>query len=197
MPANISNFLHSFKGDLAKPSRFDVSIPVPYTLSPYISSTRNMNMRCEATELPSRTFATAEKKIGSVPIQKYAYQSTYNDLPMTFIVSSDMTEKLFFDAWMELINPVSNFNFTYKSNYVSDISINQYDLSNNLTYRALLVDAFPIAVNQLDLDWSNDMYHKLTVVFAYTYWTNTTPGSIGNSVSSRALSGLNNILTNF
>jgi hypothetical protein len=35
-----------------------------------------------------------------------------------------------------------------------------------------LAAAFPINVNQLDLDWSSDGHHKLTVTFAYTYWHN-------------------------
>jgi hypothetical protein len=35
-----------------------------------------------------------------------------------------------------------------------------------------LIDAFPISVNQLDLDWSNDNFHKLSVTFAYRYWKN-------------------------
>jgi hypothetical protein len=42
-----------------------------------------------------------------------------------------------------------------------------------------LKDAFPINVNQLDLNWSNENFHKLNVTFAYTYWTNDlTPDSL-------------------
>ncbi len=34
------------------------------------------------------------------------------------------------------------------------------------------MDAFPVAVNPLSLDWQSDGYHKLTVTFAYTNWRN-------------------------
>jgi hypothetical protein len=29
---------------------------------------------------------------------------------------------------------------------------------------------FQMSVNQMDLDWSSDGYHKLVVTFAYTRW---------------------------
>lgn len=196
MPAKITNFLQSFKTDLARPNRYDVQIPIPAVLAPfYLNTARNLQFRCEATEMPGRTFVTADRKIGSAPVQKIPYQTTYNDLTMTFIVGDDMKERLFFDQWMEFINPTSNYNFTYKSNYTTDIAINQYDLKNNLTYKSVLIDAYPVIVNQLDLDWSNDTYHKLTVVFAYTNWQEGTIKSNLNNLGTQALSGLLSSLT--
>jgi hypothetical protein len=38
------------------------------------------------------------------------------------------------------------------------------------SYAVKLINAYPISVNQLDLDWSADGHHKLTVLFAYDYW---------------------------
>lgn len=193
MTGSINNFLTSFKKDLSRPNRFDVFIPIPLALiSYYTGGARQLSLRCEQAELPSRTFATAEKKIGSVPVQRFPYASTYNDLTLTFLVSGDMTEKLFFDAWMNIINPTSNFNFNYKRDYSTDIVVRQYDMSNNLTYDVLIIDAFPIAVNQLDLDWSNDGVHKLSIVFAYTYWTNNTLDNLGKNIAAQGLSGLLN-----
>lgn len=195
MPVNISNFTSSFRTDLARPSRFDVTIPLPAQLIPYNQGIKNLNIRCENTELPARAFATADRKIGSVPIQRVPYQTTYSEVTMTFIVSGDMSEKILFDAWMEIINPVSNYNFTYRRNYATDIKINQYDLSNNKTYEALLVDAYPIATNQLDLDWTSDGYHKLSIMFAYSYWTNINSQNIVNNILTQGLNGLINDLT--
>jgi hypothetical protein len=34
-------------------------------------------------------------------------------------------------------------------------------------------------MNQMDLDWSSDGYHKLNVTFAYTYWTNNSLQAYG------------------
>jgi hypothetical protein len=170
MPADIYEFMSSFNKDLARPNRFEVSIATPKSLKKDFSDTNRLNLRCESAELPSRTFATAEQKFGSNPIEKYPYQVNYNDINLTFIVSDDMYEKYYFDAWHELIMPSTTFNATYKDVYVSDIIITQFNLKNDSTYSIKLIGAYPIVVNQLDLDWSSDGYHKLTVVFAYTYW---------------------------
>jgi hypothetical protein len=147
-----------------------------------------LNLKCESTNIPGRTFATTEQKFGSNPTEKHAYHTTYNDVDMTFIITEDPTlisnmrqnlpsfeefglkEKRLFDEWMNWINPVDSYDFRYKKDYVSDIIINQISNSGKRVFTCELLDAFPISVNQLDLDWSNDGYHKLNVTFAYTRW---------------------------
>jgi hypothetical protein len=69
-------------------------------------------------------------------------------------------------------------------------------------------------MNQLDLDWNGDGYHKLTVTFAYTYWKNNSLqalgmelldagidsvvselGGLGGSISGAIGSGFNSMAT--
>ena len=190
MAGSISDFSSSFKTDLARPSRFDVEIPIPLTLYPFRNTSRNLTFRCETAQLPSRTLATAEQKFGANPTEKFPYHSQYNEAELTFIVSDDMSEKLFFDAWLEYINPSYKFNFRYKNDYSTAIKINQYDVKNDLTYSVNLIDAYPISVNQLDLDWSSTEHHKLTVVFAYTYWQNNSIQALGTSLVQSVLTNI-------
>lgn len=191
MTKTINDFRSSFNVDVARPSRFDVTIPIPYYFLTQFNNAKQLTYRCESTELPGRAFDHVTRQIGTLPVQKFPLKTIYNDLTMTFIVSDDMSEKIFFDQWMELINPQSTFNLKYKSDYAVDISINQYDVGNNLTYSATLIDAFPIAINQLDVDWSSmDNHHKLTVVFAYTQWYNNDVSVMVNDLGTQALSGL-------
>jgi len=192
MAGNINQFKSSFKTDVARPSRFDVTIPIPLSLGFYISSARNLTYRCESAQLPGRTFQTTQKKMGSAPTEYFPYHTNYQQTAMTFIVSDDMNEKIFFDAWMELINPTTDFNFQYKSNYAVDISVNQYDVNGNLTYSGVLQEAFPVDVNQLDMDWSTDSYHKLAVVFMYKQWNNNTVSGLMNDLKTTGLTALVN-----
>jgi hypothetical protein len=172
MPS-LSQFKNSFTLDIARPKLFDIIIVPPTGLQNYIGIARNLTFRCESTQFPSRTFATTEQKFGTNPVEKHAYQTTYNDIEISFIVSEDMSEKKFFDAWMNLINPTASFDFNYRNDYITDFYVFQYDGTQTIkTYSIALLDAFPISVNQLDLDWSNDNYHKLSVTFAYRYWKN-------------------------
>jgi hypothetical protein len=197
MAGNINDFKSTFIKDVARTKRFDVQIPVPLTLIPYVASAKSLTYRCETAQLPGRTFATTEQKTYG-PIEKYPYLNTYGDLDLTFIVDDDMNQKVFFDAWMNYINPLYNNNMRYKGDYSTTIVINQYNVSNELTYSVNLIDAYPISINQMDLNWGDDGYHKISVTFAYTYWQNNSLQALGmelvdagiNSVAS-ALGGLN------
>ena len=179
MAGSINDFKASFQKDLARPNKFQVNIPVPLTLIPYVKNAKNLVYRCENANLPGRTMMTLDQKIGSNPIEKYPYMTTYNDLDLTFIVDDDMNQKVFFDAWLNFINPTYNYNFRYKGDYSTAITINQYDVTNQISYSINLYDAYPISMNQMDLDWSADGYHKISVTFAYTYWTNNSLQSYG------------------
>jgi hypothetical protein len=165
----IQEFLSSFTEDLARPSRFDVKINIPLDLT-HILDAKTLALRCENAVLPGRTLNTTDLKIYG-PSEKIPYQTAYEDVTLTFIVTGHMLEKEIFSAWLTKINPHDNWNFEFKNNYVADITITQYDVSDNEIHTVQLVEAFPISMNQLDLDWSNDnAYHKLSVTFAYRYW---------------------------
>lgn len=196
MADSITNFITSFSTDVARPARFDVTIPIPLSLGFYVSTARKLSLRCEGAQLPGRMLETTTKKMGSAPVEKFPYHTNYSEVTLDFIVSDNMSEKIFFDAWMELINPTTDYNFQYKSNYAVDVSINQYDVSNKLTYSAVMHEAFPIDINQLDLNWSTvDSYHKLSVVFAYRHWQNNTVSSLLRNVKDNALTGIINQIT--
>ena len=193
--ANINDFLASFKTDVARPNRFDVMIPIPVQLMAYYGTAKNLTFRCETAELPSVTYETFEQKIYG-PTEKYPHQKNYNESTFTFMVSDDMSEKVFFDAWMELINPSSTYDFPYKMDYVTEITVNQYDVNGNVSYSISLDDAFPISVNQLDLDWSHvDGYHKLSVVFVYKTWSNKSVTDLGLGLLTQGMSSLTSLAT--
>ena len=186
MAGSIAEFKSSFSKELARPSKFDVNIPIPLGLIPYRGTSRMLTMRCENAELPGRTIATTSMKIYGVE-EKFPYMTSFNDMSLTFIVADDMKEKKFFDAWLNWINPNSNYNLKYKQDYSVALRINQYDVKNKVSYSVDLVDAFPIAVNGMDLSWSADGYHKVTVTFAYTSWRD-------NSFQTLAMEFLENTL---
>jgi hypothetical protein len=167
--SSISNFTSTFK-DLARPSRFEVIITLPNLVKQEIDvDEKILILTCHVAQLPGRTFAPTEQKTYG-PIEKYPFLTTYNDLDLTFYVDQELNIKRIFDMWMNVINPKTTNNFEYKENYCSDIQIKQYDMKNEVTYAVKCVDAYPISMNQLDLDWSSESFHNLNVTFAYTRW---------------------------
>ena len=112
---------------------------------------------------------------------------------IAFIVDDDMQQKVFFDAWLNYINPQYNYNFRYKGDYVTTVTINQYDVTGELSYSVDLIDAYPISMNQMDLDWASDGYHKLSVTFAYTYWQNNSLQALGMELVDMGINAVTSI----
>lgn len=192
--ANIKDFLSSFTDDLAKPSRFEVIVKANHPILNSIMSSQDLSLRCENAVIPGRTLETADLRIYG-PTEKFPYKTSYEDITLTFICTDgSLVEKQFFNQWMEIVNPSETWNFQYKSTYRAMITINQFDNSDNIIHSVHLIDAFPLAVNQLDLDWSSsDTYHKLSVVFAYTYWTE----NLNSSTPTTGLPALGQTIWNF
>ncbi len=179
MAGSIADFKSSFKKELARSNHFDVFIPIPLGLFPFLAESRSLALRCENAQLPSRNLSTAPSKIYGVT-EEYPYASTFDDVSLTFVVTEDMKEKNLFDSWMNYINPISTYNVKFKGDYAVPIVIRQYDLQNKLTMSVTLLDAYPKAINQMDLDWASDSIHKVTVTFAYTSWRNNSVDSLAS-----------------
>jgi len=188
----ISDFKSSFVKDIARPSRFDILLPIPFAMTPYVSSSRSLQYRCEATQLPGRTFATTEQKTYG-PIEKHPYLTTFNDIDLTIIVDDDMNQKIFFDAWLSYINPQYNNNFRYRDEYSTTLTVNQYDVVNELSYSINLYNAYPVSINQMDLNWNDDGYHRLLVTFAYSFWKNNSLQALGMEYIDQGLAKFSSI----
>jgi len=205
MSKAITNFIGSLTTDLARPCNFDVTIvPNVNLLSKLFSlnikgifslftlaQSRSLSLRCEQAELPSRTFALVDQKTYG-PVEFFPVQNSYDKVNFIFMCSDTMSEKAFFDGWMELIclsSPILgpldnllalggfstggvNFDFEYKSTYETPITVTQYSVTGVPTYRCILNGAFPVSVNQLPLAWrEQNSYNRLVVTFAYRYFT--------------------------
>ena len=112
------------------------------------------------------------------PNFKLPYQTNYDDINMTFICRNSSFEREIFDNWLEIINPTSTFDFQYRDNYTSEITLFQMtDFENAAgsktpaaSYEFTLYDAFPITVNPQPVTWADDQIQKLTVAFTFSKW---------------------------
>lgn len=163
--------------------------------------TRSLAMQCETAQLPGRTFATIDNRVYG-PVQKYPINTTYSDMILTFVCTNDFYERKFFDAWMDSIIPRDTNNVRFKKGvdgtggYTSDISIIQFDDSIKQVYATKLINAFPTSVNEMQLDWASDGYHKLTVNFTYEYYRSVNASRFAlptvQDMATAGLSGLAN-----
>lgn len=175
-------YSHVNKYDISRPYLFDVKFTFPINekyFDKFLTYGRDLTLSCFNAELPGRTFATTEQKYYG-PTQKFPLMTSYNDITLEFICRDvDFLEKKLFDIWFDIINPPNfnpdnsfSYNFIYKQEYTANIIITQYSLSGAKLYSVELKDAFPIAMDPLELNWGDgDGLHKLSVTFAYTSWS--------------------------
>jgi hypothetical protein len=151
--------------------------------------TRYLGLQCESAELPGISLMTQDVKIYG-PTYKLPYQKQYNDLNLTFICTNDFYERKLFDRWIEAIMPGDTNNMRFpkgdQTKYLTDITVVQFDEFVKQIYAVKIIDAFPTSIAPMQVSWSDDGFHKLTVSFAYQRYETIYKGSynIGQAVAS-------------
>ena len=161
---------------LAKTAKFAVKI-IPdgpdniMNNSGYGRGLRDLTFLCEAAEFPGRGMMTTDIRYYG-PNFKTPFQTSYEDLNLTFLVRENFLEREIFDSWMETINPNFNYDFFYRDDYSCTIRI--YSLSDVELYGANYVftfkKAWPVLVNPQPVTWADDNFHRLSVSFTYANW---------------------------
>jgi len=168
MPFNADEFKARIGGSLASPANFRVLLTGAIVDS---DGSRLLSLLCNQAQLPGRAFATNEYTTHG-PIRKIPYQTIYDDMVLSFYCKEDMGIKEVFQEWMNFIqNNNTNNEFSYFDDYVSDIIIEQFDYNGRTTHSIKLIDAYPIMMAPLQLDWaSENSFHNLQITMAYRYW---------------------------
>lgn len=189
------NFLASINQyGVAKTSHFRFHCTVGITAFPDISSL--LGIRCETTELPGRQLVSNDSRIYG-PSYKTPHQSVYQEITLSFIETANFTIRAFFEAWTDKIfNSQSNL-LDYPASTRFKCLLTQYDVvfddkeDEDLTKTGTgapegglrgiaqwqLYNAFPTAINQMPVSWSEDGVHRTTITLAFEYYTLWTEGT--------------------
>jgi hypothetical protein len=170
--ATLNEFISSVKSDgLMRSSRFAVSFSLPVVIGPgkYSEDLRKVLLYCDNINLPGLTIeTTAAKTFGEV--REMPYQKQYDNINMGFYVDNNMSVKLLFDSWMNAIQDPVSRTFNYYKDYTTDITISVYDIANKSRYAVTLFQAYPKAINPVQMDYGNKEVMKLSVSMNYKYW---------------------------
>lgn len=147
--------------------------PESGTSKSYNSSiTRYLSLQCETAELPGKTLVTEDVQIYG-PTVKRPYQTSYQDITLTFLCTNDFYERKLFDRWLECIHPSDTNNLRYPKGddtYLTSPTIIQYDDFIKQIYATQLIDAFPVGIASQPLSWGDEGFHRLSVSFAYSMY---------------------------
>lgn len=136
MAFEINRFRTHFSnnGEFAKADKFMAKIFTPTGLERSPQGTKNwteaLSLQCEIAELPGRTLATIDQRHYAF-INKIPFFNVYSEITLTFYCTGNMSERIFFEDWMNLAIPSMSGLVSYESaaDYKRPVQIIQYGLS--------------------------------------------------------------------
>lgn len=160
--------LISSSGGLAVANLYRVYIPVIFN-SGNLSSGTTLDLLCKNVSMPGRQILTYERPMG-INYEKIAYGYANDDVPMTFIGLNDYSIRRYFNAWQGYMVNAEEGTVRYKTDYITDITIQQLNKAGQPVYSVKLLEAFPTQL--LNTDFSNELNGLVDVgaTFAYTKW---------------------------
>lgn len=132
----------------------------------------------DATELPGRGFDYLETRYYGPSIYFPRNTKYSGSLQLSLICRNQSYERMFFDSWMEAINPTNTFDFNYPQLYYAEIQLFQYaefgtggmPMMPTPVYQWSLMQAWPMLVEAQPVTWADTDVLRLKVEFAYRYW---------------------------
>lgn len=171
-PFSINSFLGHLNAqkEFAYASKFNCMITVPSFLES-LNYGRELILSCENAELPGVEVSQIELRHYSFT-QRVPAKLSFAPITVLFYCTGKMMEKRFFDTWADNTIPFNTglVEYPLDAGVYSTVTINQFDLQGNISYAVKLIDAYPISVSPLILNWADDSVNKLQVVFAYKKW---------------------------
>ena len=148
---------------------------------------RKTGLRCESISFPGRNLDTTPDTNIYGPTREIVSGFSFAEINATFVCSSDMREKLFFETWQRLAFDPQTWALGYYDDYVGSVDIHQLDEQDNKRYGVQLMEAFPKTIAEQSLGYGqNDTLHKISVTFSYRYWKNLTDeADLPKSLQSR------------
>ena len=122
------------------------------------------------------------------------------DIAMTFVASSGLQERVFFEEWQKQAFDETTWNIGYYNDYVSVIDIYLLDKQDNRRFGLRLWESFPKTIGATSLGQaSNNELIKVPVTFSFRYWDTLdlerTSPSLGNKIFETEINSVERNIT--
>lgn len=165
----LSEFQGRFNGtEHAFQNRFEIIMSPPAGVEARVPS-----LRCETFQFPARNLRTAaDDNIYGPPREVVQGVGQFATINATFYCDINMSEKIFFEQWQQLIYDKNTYNLNYYTEYTGIIDVYQLSRgeSENQTYGIKLFEVYPKTISAQDLNTGTSEIQKIGVEFAYRYW---------------------------
>jgi hypothetical protein len=182
--ASLNEFISNVKSEgLMRTSRFAVTFAPPpgMSTSNYTHNLRKILLYCDTVNLPGINLETTQAKTFG-EFREMPFNKLFDNINISFYVDNSMTVKKMFDDWMGVIQNPTTRSMNYYSNYITDITIDVFDIKDRSRYQVVLYQCYPKALNPVQMDYAGKEVMKLNVSMNYKYWRSSASASaIGTS----------------
>ena len=157
----------------------------------------HLALRCDRVSMPGRIVISSPYKEGNLGlIREYPTNAVYQPVDASFILSKNMEEKVFFEAWQDLIvghhrtdrTEFESKSLNYLGNHTTSCDIIQFEevpqpdargiLGFKGIYRIELKQAYPRTIQDMQADWASSEIQRLNVVFDYKFYQDEIIGQV-------------------
>jgi hypothetical protein len=131
-------------------------------------------LRCSQISFPGRTLETTADSNVTGPVKNIVTGVSYGQLTANFQCSPDMREKKVFETWQRLAYNPQTWAVQYYNDYVGSLDIYSLNRKDKRKYGVQLVECFPTAIAEQQLDAAPGQLQLIGVTFSYRYWKNLT-----------------------
>ena len=208
MPFNINEFKTNLavNGGLLKSNRFAVMISKPNILPASYTDLKSLQFYADTASVPGIALQSAEiRRDGVGNLEKTPWGAAFTDINISFMIDQKTKIWNFFQVWMNAIydfnmdsqgRPRTYFEMEYKDNYSTYVSIdvyNEIDRGQSSVITIDLVEAFPISISDMQLNWGGSDIMKLNVTFNFKSWNLRDSGKYDLNLDSSQAGGLSNV----
>lgn len=170
--AQISEFKAMLTGGGARPNQFRVELGFPSFVSTgAIVGVKSMFL-CKAASLPAATIENIAVQYRGRPVN-FAGERTFAPWTITIYNDTDFAIRNAMEVWSNGIQNLSaSTGLTNPRDYQADLNVNQLDRSGAVVKSYKFMDAYPVEVGQIQLDYeSGNQIETFDVTFQYNYWS--------------------------
>lgn len=171
------------ENSISKTSLYEVTITPPRVMTTNPTAPK-LSLYAHGAQLPGLFLQTSElKRYGVGPSEKIPYSLAVNDITLKFIGDGKGQIYRFFYEWMQNIvkadtslqgeysvvsqTGLAPFEVEFKENYKCQINIKTFDEQGETILSYDLIDAFPISIPEVELDWGEGAMMQFGITFNF------------------------------
>jgi len=195
--AKLSEFIGAIsKQQLARKAQYKVKIFGPKNKG----ADANLNLLCESIAFPGQNIRSVPDTLRYGPAREHGQGITYGPFTATFMCSSDLREKKYFEWWQRQIINQNTWEVKYYDNYKGTLEISQLDVNDNETYKIKVTEAYPKTILAQDVGYAQvNAYQTIGIEFTYRFWQDDhwNKTALASSSQGNLIQGMDTVETYF